>query len=435
MTRRLLRLHGRAPLLALALLGAASLGGCDRQTSAAQLEIAGELRALRLALAARQPDAAAAPAAIERSEISAALTPLRDVLDGLGAAQRELAARQATLTQELGRWTQLLVATTSEQRAAEARDLTARLAQLEESMAAQDVRHREVEALLQGALDRTADRLEDFLQRLRREPAPAPSATPKPVDASAPRNEAGGGDAGGGAPPPATTARGEQGAIDWLWYALLPFALVSSALVARQLWQPRAAAPALDRRAEAEPNAAPGLPSVGEAAGAADAEVRELWAAAALLGEAVGKLRQSGPAGGAPATREGAPEDESAEPAPPADLDLDDLFVIDDDDEPTAMPEPESPAADLAAPTAPRAPAGGGAAPPLCSVHVAAGRDPAAAQARLLDLLHADPRILLEPAPRLEPAADGWRVAFGVLPGLPPGERSLLEQRLRDAVA
>lgn len=432
MTRRPHRLPRRRTAVAFVLLGAAALGACDRQTSAAQLEIAGELRALRLALQAREADANTAPPAIERAEIAAALAPLREVLDGLGAAQRELATRQATLTQELGRWTQLLVASSSEQRAAEARDLAARLTQLEQSMAAQDTRHREVEALLQGALDRTADRLEDFLQRLQREPKPA--SNPTPVDATAPGREAGTGDDGTPAPRP---AGGEQRAsIDWLWYVLLPFALVSSAVVIRQLWRARGPIGPLPIRSEPMPAEAP---KVGQGSAGQDPEVRELWAAAALLGEAVGRLRHSGPTGENGATAEppagdGGPGDRSSdEPAPgdrsPDDLDLDDLFVIDDSDEVEVAAQREPAPASIAA-TA-RA-----VGPPMVSVHVPAVLgDPAAAHARLLGLLQADPRVLLEPAPQLQPAAGGWRVAFGVLPGLPPGERTLLEQQLRDSVA
>jgi hypothetical protein len=37
--------------------------------------------------------------------------------------------------------------------------------------------------------------------------------------------------------------------------------------------------------------------------------------------------------------------------------------------------------------------------------------------------------------PRLTEAGSELHVAFGVLPGLPAGERSQLEQSLRDAVA
>ena len=59
----------------------------------------------------------------------------------------------------------------------------------------------------------------------------------------------------------------------------------------------------------------------------------------------------------------------------------------------------------------------------------------AQAETRLRSMLGADPRVLAAPAPEVRNAMGALEVSFALLPGLPAGERSLLEQQLRDTVA
>ena len=149
----------------------ASFGACSESAAGGSREVAGELRALRQAM---QQAAPATPGpAIDRNQIGAALEPLREVMTALGQEQRELQARQLTLTQELQRWSQLLAQTATGATRSESEALTARLQTLEATLKAQDERHRQVEELLGRALDRTADRLDEFLHRLGAD-APAP---------------------------------------------------------------------------------------------------------------------------------------------------------------------------------------------------------------------------------------------------------------------
>jgi hypothetical protein len=51
----------------------------------------------------------------------------------------------------------------------------------------------------------------------------------------------------------------------------------------------------------------------------------------------------------------------------------------------------------------------------------------------VLEILGGDPRVLQRPEPTIRCGADTLEVTFRVVPDLPPGERSHLEQRLRDA--
>src|SRR5690606_38647816 len=100
-------------------------------------ELAGEVRALRLWLQ-RSERGAGAPDAQE------VLAPLRPVLEQLAATQREQGARQLALAQELQRWTQLVGEAAGAARAGELQALGERLRALEQTLAAQDARHREV---------------------------------------------------------------------------------------------------------------------------------------------------------------------------------------------------------------------------------------------------------------------------------------------------
>lgn len=109
---------------------------------------------------------AGSAAQVGGAQIQLAMAPLRDVLTQLGTSQRELSARQATLTQEMRRWTQLLVQSMHDERSDEATKLGERLAELEKTISKQDKRHRKVEELLGSALDHTADQLEKFLRQV-----------------------------------------------------------------------------------------------------------------------------------------------------------------------------------------------------------------------------------------------------------------------------
>ena len=51
----------------------------------------------------------------------------------------------------------------------------------------------------------------------------------------------------------------------------------------------------------------------------------------------------------------------------------------------------------------------------------------------MLQLLGRDRRVLREPAPLVEVVDGGIDVAFALMPETPPGERALLEQKVREA--
>lgn len=162
-----------------------ALAACAEPNDEAQREVAAEIRALRLALRdlpAPQPAAPTPPP--DLGAVTAALQPLREVVDQLARQQRDLATQQTALVGELQRWTvmvgPLLAAgqgQASDAARAELASMAARLQQLEQALAAQEARHREVEDLLGKTLDRTADRLEEFLQRV----APIERAAPTPT--------------------------------------------------------------------------------------------------------------------------------------------------------------------------------------------------------------------------------------------------------------
>lgn len=397
------------------------LSACGR--SDADQELASELRALRLQLRAPAP---AASAAADTQAVAAAMAPLREVLEGLANSQRELQAKQLNLTQELQRWSQLLVESTVGAHAEQGKALGLRLQQLEASLHEQGERHRQVETLLQGALDRTADRLEGFLQQLETVrprvspnappsdpkvgPVPAPPAG-KSADSSAPP-------VGGQVQP--TPAESPRMAMQspWLWCLVALGAVAVSVLC----WR---AAVGGNRRAVSASLAHPTV--AGEPA------TQELWEAAALLGEVVGRLR----AASAPGI-----EVSASEPAVRAEHvntgEIEDLFVLDEEPQSAEHAAVEPVVVELEPAERSRsAPRGSDArssapAPVTCHLHP---RDLLAATKELLRILAADPRVLRRPAPRLTPCGSTLEVSFVLLPGLPPGEQSQLEQRLRDAVA
>jgi hypothetical protein len=257
-----------------------------------------------------------------------------------------------------------------------------------------------------------------------------------------------------GGDPPANENGGqeERAAVDWPWLLLAVLAVAACWPVLRRL---RAPAPRPFEPAFAERVIEPA--ALDDGGNAADdpngePEVRELWAAAALLGEAVGRLKQS--AGGP--TTPGAREEAVHE------AEIDDLFVLDDgtddalddalddapddaqNDAPTdepnadlaevvppvAAPEPPSELAPVAAATAVTD------APTVLRLRLpTTGSDHDAQRDRLLQALAQDPRVLIAPEPQLSVHQGEFRLSFGLVPDVPAGERALLEQRLRDAVA
>lgn len=436
------------------LVAALGLVSCSDPGIDAAAEVAAELRSLRIMLQANGGQAVAAPA-VDRAQITNALSPLREALGGLAADQKELQSRQLVLTQELQRWSQLLAQNVTSQAHTEVEALVARLQQLEATLKAQDQRHREVEALLGGALDRTADKLEDFLKRLPSQPGATPaeakdkdavpgaagaeSAAPPVAPAS---KQAGSGEKVGvkvGAMP-----RPGRHAQTWWWLGVVGLAGLFGLGFAWRLRRGGRAGSAVGQAPRGDPAAeeGPGF----------DRGVEEIWAAAALLGEAVGRLREAespatarlpeaglGSQPGPASPEGGVPEGEW-----PTD---DDYFVLEDGDleegetEP-AEPPAESPAEPKVAEVAPAEAAPAVVLPrPLeparpaelaCRLRVA---NPDRAMADVLLLLGSDPRVLRRPQPTVSVHANMLEVHFAVLPALPLGERGQLEQRLRDAVA
>lgn len=411
----------------------------------------------------------------------AAVAPLQEVLVELAKNQRDLSARQATLTQEMRQWTQLLVESMHAEQSDQAVALGKRLEALEKTIQQQDARHREVEDLMGTALTRTADQLQKFLERLNKvEPQGASPASADPKQegskpaAGAVGNPERGEPVGGAKGDPAGGDDEQQQASMWPLWAVAVLAIASGVwLLLPRRRRPVGIAPEMQVPTQDDPASLeagepaevlaeePAEPPSGEP------EVEELWTAAALLGEAIGRIKQSGgsvpaelqevfPGGGfdaaqAPAHVGGEPRFErSSEPepdggtahsAPLRRADQDDLFVLEEQaeavgdyfarGEPVAEPEHEPAPAPPVRPSVPdRLAAMPRPESITCRLPAA---DVAAAEGQILDLLGGDPRVLVQPAPRVERRNDAVEVSFALLPDLPPGERALLEQRLRDA--
>lgn len=392
------------------LLALLPLAACGEVAPSVGEELVAELRALRRQQAqlSARAEAPATDAAALRQALELSLQPLRDVVQGLARQQQELQDRQLALTQELQRWSKLLVESVAANRAEESQALTGRLQQLEQRLSAQDAHQREVEALMQRALEHTAVQLEEFLRRVGGGAgngavgAPAPGAAngePMPLDAQA------------------LSPRGNRrGSIDrWAWFALVAMAAGAGWWFVRQS---RRAGPLPPPPVPTEPlhaermdlasgaDLAPAL-SLPSGLVRPDAEAPEIWAAAALLGEAVGRLRQQPPPGAAPNPPAAATAPAPANDAPVPD---DDLFVLEGLD-----PEPR---------------AGGPAPVRMLLPGVAELR----ALAEVPRILASEPAVLRQPAPVVRPVAGGSEVLVALLPWTPGGERGRIEQRLRDAL-
>lgn len=427
--------------------------GCQRDPGTAYDELAAEMRALRMQLnATGRADSGRVDF---QAQLDAALTPLREAFTRVGQDQRALAARQVELAAELTNWTRLVAGSLQQDQQSQAEQLAARLRELERELTAQNERHQQVEALLGGALDRTAKQLEQFLERVQNvagggasappegggsEDEPAATGAVKPVDT--PTGSASGESNASETDPP----RQRQAKLHWLWWSL-PFAAVATGialLVRQRQLAPVELAPEMqmDRGDPAAAGESFGADSIDAVDVLSQVEpdhdrrptetfddaftdlatappdprdepdVEELWAAAALLGEAIGRLRHSQPDEPEPAaeaTLERPAEDTTAAPEP---------------EQPAPHPQPPEPE-----PAVPRM-----TAPDSMTVR-AVVRDSADAERHARRVLLQDPRVLLHPAPVVRCQDDLLEATFSTLPRLSAGERSLIEQRLRDAVA
>lgn len=352
------------------------LGACGDLQPPPDNEVAAELRALRAALAARDSRPPAA-GSVDPTQVAAALQPLREALDGIVRQQGELQQRQVALTQEMQRWSQLLVDGVGAARRQEIEDLTNRLQAMETALKGQEQRHREVETLLQGALDRTADRLEEFLRRVA-PPAPGGDGNASKVEPPAPERPKSLGAA------PRTTRASDS----WWWAAVTALGLGLGVLCFRK-WRRDGELPAGTRR-----------PGDATSPSRSDQGAQEIWAAAALLGEAVGRLRES-----------------SGPPVPAA---ADELIVLDDELLQGQQSRPD---------------ARGANAPPGATTLRVRARDPERAAQTIERVLAGDPRVLRRPAPEVHHRGDRLEISFRTVPLLPPGDLAALEQRLHDAGA
>jgi hypothetical protein len=496
-------LRHRSPLFTVALCVVATLSSCEPRTVEIQGldELTSEIRSQRLLNRRRDGDAqrGAGDPNIEAKQIHLAMDPLREALAQLASSQRDLSGRQATLTQEMRRWTQLLVASMQSGDSEEAKKLSKRLADLENTIAAQDVRHREVEEMLGSALDRTADQLEDFLKRLgagltdsgteKAQEAKPTNGPDDAVKAATPRTAAPPAGGQAGAPdkqpprpsdaPPARSSRangdGEQASLDWLWLTLALLSMGAGIVLLRgnrkrSRVTPAARSPVVDPALQesslatgesAWPQALAEDPEKQPAPdGEADPEIEELWATAALLGEAIGRLKET--------SDPSAPDDPTSRAAPELD-ELDDIVIVADagidadahidarrgadfevvqdasDSPPSGDPmrsqqieaaRPslvEQAAAPTAAEDRPELLESTGLKAPLtCRLSLPSSPQ---TEDRVRRLLGADPRVLISPAPQIHSAMGGLEVSFALIPGLPDGERSLLEQQLRETCA
>jgi hypothetical protein len=431
----------RRGLLALA---CSLFAACSEVAPTPTEELIAELRAWRRQQAASQ--AASPPvvdAAAARGAIAESLQPLREIVADLSARQRELQDRQLALTQEMQRWSQLLVESVQGARGEQSQAIAARLQQLEQSLREQDARHRQVEDLMGGALERTAAQLEAFLQRVSGVAPGGGSATAAPVEASAARFA----DA-------VPTRSGPRLGLDrWGWFLLVTMAGCAGWwFVHRARRSPRLVpaewpdatdttnhdVAALTTAPTATPTAAPvaALSSLDDLV-RPDAGAQEIWAAAALLGEAVGRLRQNHQANDAADAPVSPPvptwvaaadpmagpdlrEPATTPPVEPLDQDreLEELFVIDGLDLDDVAGEERAPER---------------TGPQLWRCRMAGG-DAVRAATTLPPLFASEPAVLQKPAPVVRPIAGGIEVVFALLPGTPGGEASRIEQRLRAAL-
>ncbi|MGE3175049.1 MAG: hypothetical protein AB7O97_20645 [Planctomycetota bacterium] len=537
-------LHGpRLRRCTLAFALACALGGCgggndDRDDAAEQSALLDELRSLRAALA---------PPVDQRS-LDRALLPLQESIQALGREQGGLQQRQQALSDELSRWTMYFALTgragappvpwqwpmpgspdarqpgfspTSPGTQAQPTDpgLMARLDQLEALLRGQSQRQQDLEAVVTRSLDATSQHVEALLGDLQQmrlaatapatgAPTAQPNARPDaPPAGTAPDGSraadaalTGGTRPAASRPTPGATADtdadadadadaarladdaaqreaaflGERARLHQEWLiAVLAVGLLAIVFLGWRLLRQ----PARPRQPDPEPD--PQSPG--------DMSTDELWAAAGLLSEAVGRLRGAVPADAAIEPAVATPADDVAAPAPdvvdvvppqaggtpvassasrpPAaaspqpDAD-DELFVLDDEQSllaevdwsqlpvqrpgGSAAPGPATPApAPADAQRHERAATDSGVGGNGAANGHTADTDPlrwtlqldtddhVMARATIDAYLKSDPRVLRRPAPVVRPNAAGLCVECVLLPGLLPGEREHLRATLQ----
>ena len=374
-----------------------------------------EVRAARLQ---RRAESTSSPTVqATRDLVEATVAPVGEVLASVSKAQRELAGRQAELAAELQRWTQLVVTEAAPEDGALLASLQQRLQALEAALAAERVRQDELESTVGAVVTRLSDQLTDFLDRLE---ALQEHRSERPEAAVAP-----------------LVTRGEDAGDrpSNLW----PLWGVAFLAIGAGVWLmlPSTSARAGKRRERAalSPTGPPEESTPRDAGPTADSQepdVEQLWHTAAMLGEAIGKIKRADagqvlPASTRPpaapaaanqataasgASAAGASSPDAADPgnrAPVSAADRGDA----DAEAPGPRPRPGFPSGSVS-----------------WSLRV---RDAYAVQARLLQMLRRDRRVLRQPAPVVEVAGDSLNVAFAWMPETPAGERALLEQKLREA--
>lgn len=385
------------------------LVACEPQAPNGMAEVARELRSLRQALPS------SAPASVDKGAITEALAPLREALQGMASEQARLQQQQTALTEELRRWAALVAQTATAGPRQELEALQQRLQTFETQLQEQGARHRQSEELLERALNGTADRLDEFLKRLDALRSPGKETAEPPPPAPE----------GGEAARTGMSRGGVRGSSPW-WLGLLGAATIAGGWLGWRLLMP------MPTNVAAEEDSG------------ASRETAELWAAAAMLGEAVGRLRQAAaetppglppaddastlvappepePAVAGAAAIESGPAPAPTGPEPP--LDIDDVFILDDeefvlDGDSGARPAVDEPAR---------------AGPPWLRLDTGC-RNPHAASSAAAHLLAADPRVLRLPAPRIESGPGTVVVEFAVLPALVAGEHDHLLGELRAAI-
>jgi hypothetical protein len=437
---------------------------CQEAGPSAMEELVGELRALRMQQARSYGNANGSQARVDAATTAvaslpaAALAPLRQALGELLATQRQLQERQLALTQEMQRWSQLVVDSVAQEHVADGKALADRLAQLEAAQKSQDSRHQQVEQMLTSALDHTAERLEHFLRQIAPPGSGSPQPVPQPlrgetgrsqVDRSPPeRSEAERlvsepGDAAVSRtasllPEKASSRRGGAERIGWFalsalalgagcWFLMLARRLPPSSMATQPTaeWPPLVP-PSTEVLPTAPTTAPPPTTAIALAPtlSAPATEADDLWRAAAMLGEVVGRLKHSSP----PAL-EVAPAPAAPPPAPEPAAGGDPVAPVAARPEALAAPTPQPPPAPTDLSVAPK-PSG---RPQAFSCRLRP-RDLDAALQALPGLLAQDARVLRWPAPTVLRAGDAIEVSFLLVPHVPAGERGQIEQLLRDGL-
>lgn len=384
----------RLRLLVLVVAGLGHSCGADPAVQ----QLVEEVRAARLQ---RRAESTSAPTVqATRDLVEATVAPVGELLATVSKAQQDLAGRQADLAAELQRWTQLVVTEVSADDVAMVAAMQQRLQSLEEAVVAARSRQDEVDGAVRDMLTRLSDQMADFLARLeslqdRRASQSGTVAEPSQALRENPT------DRPSSLWPLWGVAFLAIGAGVWL---MLPStsARVGKWRSGTQAVPAGNAGAALSR--DAAPPAAPGV-EPGEP------EVEQLWNTAAMLGEAIGRIRGAG--GG----------EDLPDAAPPSAAPSDLAGVGPAENSSGAMPS--------ASPRPAPSPGPGFPAGSVCWSLRA--RDGGAARERVLQLLGRDRRVLREPAPLVEVVDGGIDVAFALMPETPPGERALLEQKVREA--